>query len=600
MKTKIQVIFLGLTVVLFSACDKKYTNSGFPSVITISAVPTGNSSMKFSGQILWRNPGEINEYGFIWQTNDDPVLKPGFKVNLGTKIKSDNFQSDVSYSIKKGSKYIVRAYALCGKTKIFGEKIEFISEIDLPTKLSEFKPSSGFLGDTITITGQKFNSTLAYNQVKFDTLTSKIISVNDTVLRCIVPLQLHTKFSTIKVITNGIEGTFSEKFTLLEPIITSVSSNKIKYGSTLTIYGINFNPASGVNSVIITGNSRTYTLTPSFVSTDSIKVEIYNQQSPTEILNLSSFTFGIKAFDRIYSSDVTVSLISSWKRTTDFPGAGRYMSSIFTLNGNCYIGAGAGYGVVLKDLWKFSPASESWSRMADLPGVARVYPRAVSDLSFGYLGSGYTADNSSRYQLYDFYKYDPLTNSWSVIPDYPDNIASYYVGYTVSVNGRPYISLSNSVLTMRELKNDIWSPVATIQDMIDCPASGVFAIGKKFYVVVGYRINNTLSNAVWEFDSDNGIWTKKTNFPGPARYAPAFFSIGNYGYYGCGMSTSSQQLKDIWRYEPAKDKWIRLEDFPAGIRSHLVSTSDGKSGFAGLGIIMSTVTYCNDFWRYDP
>jgi N-acetylneuraminic acid mutarotase len=136
--------------------------------------------------------------------------------------------------------------------------------------------------------------------------------------------------------------------------------------------------------------------------------------------------------------------------------------------------------------------------------------------------------------------------------------------------------------------------------MIDCPASGVFSIGKKYYVVVGNRINNTVSDAVWEYNSDNGVWTKKSNFPGAARYAPAFFSIDSYGYYGCGMATTSQQFKDMWRYDPTKDRWIRLEDFPADIRSHLVSTSDGKSGFVGLGIIMSSVTYCNDFWRYDP
>jgi N-acetylneuraminic acid mutarotase len=153
---------------------------------------------------------------------------------------------------------------------------------------------------------------------------------------------------------------------------------------------------------------------------------------------------------------------------------------------------------------------------------------------------------------------------------------------------------------MRELVNDMWSSVTTIPDMTDCPASGVFSVGNKYYVVLGFRINNTLSNTVWEYNSDSGVWTKKSNFPGAARYAPAFFSIGNYGYYGCGMSTTSQQFKDIWRYEPAKDKWIRMEDFPAGIRSHLMSISDGKSGFIGLGIIMSSVTYCSDFWRYDP
>jgi N-acetylneuraminic acid mutarotase len=238
--------------------------------------------------------------------------------------------------------------------------------------------------------------------------------------------------------------------------------------------------------------------------------------------------------------------------------------------------------------------------MADLPGMARVYPSAFSNQTNGFLGAGYSTDNSSRIQLYDFYKYDPQSNTWSSIPNYPDNIGNYYVGYSVTVSGRPFISLSNQLLTMRELANDTWNSFSTIPEMIDCPAAGVFSIGKKFYVLVGNRINNSVSNSVWEYNTENQTWTKKSNFPGAARYAPASFSIDNYGYYGCGMSTTSQQFKDIWRYDPANDKWIRIEDFPGGIRSHLIGLSAGKSGFMGLGLDFSGPIYFNDFWKYDP
>jgi len=118
-----------------------------------------------------------------------------------------------------------------------------------------------------------------------------------------------------------------------------------------------------------------------------------------------------------------------------------------------------------------------------------------------------------------------------------------------------------------------------------------------FYVGIKTATNIIMSDKKVNLVSS---WTKVKDFPGTARYAPGFFSIGNYGYYGCGMSTSSQQYSDMWRYDPADDKWIRMHDFPGGIRSHLVSTSDGKSGFEGLGILMSPVTYCSDFWKYDP
>jgi N-acetylneuraminic acid mutarotase len=238
--------------------------------------------------------------------------------------------------------------------------------------------------------------------------------------------------------------------------------------------------------------------------------------------------------------------------------------------------------------------------MADIPGPARAYPRAFSNESYGFLGSGYTADNKTRSQLYDFYRYDPKSDTWSAVSNYPDQILNYYVGYSVVVKGQPYISLSNVVPVMRKFTNDSWISVATIPEMIDCPAAGVFAVGNKFYVVVGNRINNSSSNSLWEYNADQDKWTRKSDFPGPARFAPGFFSIGNYGYYGCGKSTDQVQYNDMWKYDSTIDKWFRIEDFPGGMRSHLISSSDGKMGYMGLGIVFWNVTYCRDFWTFNP
>jgi len=383
-------------------------------------------------------------------------------------------------------------------------------------------------------------------------------------------------------------------------ILYSLSSYGAKYGTVLSIYGKNFDTTPGTYNIILNDSIKLYTLTPLSVSSDEIKAEIYNQENPSELLNIKSFYVGVKTAGAVLWCKNKVSLYSSWRKVAEFPGAARYMTPSFLLDGDCYIGCGAGNGKVFKDFWKYSCSKDSWTRLADFPGAARAYPMAFSNSVNGFLGSGYTQDNSTRSQLYDFYRYSPQTNTWSAISDYPDTVKKYYVGYTVNVNGRPFISLSNNELTMREYVKDSWKPVKTIPDMIDCPASGVFSIGRKFYVIVGNRINNSVSNAVWEFDSENESWTKKSDFPGPARYAPGFFSIGNYGYYGCGRSTDKLQYNDMWRYDPARDKWIRIEDFPGGIRSHLISISDGKSGYMGLGIVFWSVTYCRDFWRYDP
>jgi len=749
-----------------TTCDKKYSDREFPSVITVSAETMEPEGILFSGEIIIRNAGEIQETGFIWQSGTDPLEKPGYKINLGAPSKSGPFQTNIFSSITKDSKYFVRAYAVSGNVKVFGEKLEFESDSELPVILKNFEPSTGHVGDTIKITGVRFNSSLSLNQVKFDTLDSQITSVNDTVLYCIIPIRLNTRLSTIKVISSGSIVEFDSKYTLvtpsinsfnpqeafmgdfvkisgsgfhrqsnlnliklgdlpvntlssneseiifqvpytidtlcyisvsvsgqkavskdriaislphfnmftpssagsldtimlnitnlkpeknvsvyfnnipariilrdrfvlqvevpisltqeyselkvivdgeayifptsfrlLSPTITGVSSGNIKYGNILTIYGKNFLSIPGASYVYLKGGSETYILTPMFVSADSIKVEIYNQQQSNQLLNLSSYRLGIKTFEKLIWSDFDISLVSSWGRVQDFPGNGRYKTTSFSLGGNFYTGGGAGNGMAFNDFWKYNPDNNSWSRMADVPGLPRVYPRSFSNSTNGFLGSGFTADNASKSQLIDFYKYSPETDSWSPVSNYPDNILNFYPGFTVTVNGRPYASLSNQALLMREMINDSWISRPTISELIDCPAAGIFSIGNKFYVIIGYRINNTSSNAVWEYNTANGNWTKKSDFPGPPRCSSAFFSIDNYGYYGCGMQPDLTQFKDMWRYNPSNDKWIRIEDFPGGLRSHLIGSTVGQYGFVGLGLLQYPVTYLKDFWKFNP
>jgi len=202
-------------IIVLTMCDKEFATREFPSVFTISAVPKGNEAIIFSGNIIWRNSGEIKEMGFIWQVGEDPINKPGFKINIGAKAKSGNYQAEISSSLKKDSKYILRAYAITGNIKTYGEKVEFVPDSELPIILKKFEPITGHSYDTVKITGERFNSTLSFNQVKFDDLDSRIIEVNDTVLKCLVPYGIKSNQSTIKVITNGLEGSFNEEFTSL-------------------------------------------------------------------------------------------------------------------------------------------------------------------------------------------------------------------------------------------------------------------------------------------------------------------------------------------------------------------------------------------------
>jgi hypothetical protein len=365
-----------------------------------------------------------------------------------------------------------------------------------------------------------------------------------------------------------------------EPSIQSLSASNVKYGQTLTVTGNNF---SQVSQVFLGSSSQYIIATPKSSSETAIGIEVYNHQDPTRLLEFSVFRVGL-----VYNGGITwsepVNIAGSWARMADLPAPARYKAGYFSVGGKFYTGCGASEGITLRDFWRYDPPSNNWTQMADFPGVSRVYAMGTADNNYGYMGTGHTADNSSRIQLYDFYKYNPGTNVWSTIPDYPDLINNFFLNYSISVNGHPYVSLSNVVQNTREIVNDSWVSHPNVSDLMDSGGNPVFVFGNSYYVICGYRFGTMIiNNAVWEYNTLTSTWIRKANFPGPARNLAIFFTIGNYGYMGCGTTPANQQFTDMWRYNPSNDSWIRIEDFPGGKRSHAVSASIGDYGFAGFG-----------------
>ncbi|HEX2969101.1 MAG TPA: hypothetical protein VHO46_08330, partial [Bacteroidales bacterium] len=100
-----------------------------------------------------------------------------------------------------------------------------------------------------------------------------------------------------------------------EPLLTSVSSASVRYGSILTVYGANL---GSITEVCIGSASQYIVVTPASMSADSIKIDIYNHENPLQLLPFSAFKIGIKYHGGSkWTDQVTIS--SSWKRLADFP-----------------------------------------------------------------------------------------------------------------------------------------------------------------------------------------------------------------------------------------------------------------------------------------
>src|SRR6185312_2072168 len=92
------------------------------------------------------------------------------------------------------------------------------------------------------------------------------------------------------------------------------------------------------------------------------------------------------------------------------------------------------------DFYEYNPASDTWSKIADFPGVGRENGVSFEINGIGYMGLG--TDYTYSVQYKDFWRYDPVGKTWARMADYPGSatIANTYF----SCNGKGYVGLGNN------------------------------------------------------------------------------------------------------------------------------------------------------------
>jgi len=175
---------------------------------------------------------------------------------------------------------------------------------------------------------------------------------------------------------------------------------------------------------------------------------------------------------------VTIALISraqdTWKKKADFGGGTRGYAVGFTIGSKGYISTGdnfaghkdcweyepttnvwtqkANYGGGLTssgegfsigskgyllgggktDFWEFDPVANTWIQKANFPGPVRIWGVGFSIDNKGYIGTGSNYINNNWVNYKDFYRYDPITNTWMQKADFGGlertNAAGFSVG----------------------------------------------------------------------------------------------------------------------------------------------------------------------------
>ncbi len=373
-----------------------------------------------------------------------------------------------------------------------------------------------------------------------------------------------------------------------DPELLSFSPEKGNAGTLVTIRGKFFGEDS-VNA-IVQFNGRPATRIHSY--SDSL---IIAEVSP----GTTSGRITVVADGRSVTTDDEFDILpGTWLRKRDIPFSSfdaRGNGVGFATGGFGYYGVGYNGGTTLKDFWKYDAVGDAWSAVADCgidfqAGVSMV----INGKLYTGLGQAFSQNPSIMKQIWE---YDPATNTWTRKGDFPGTARWGAVG--VSIGDKGYVGLGvpggGSVLLdwwEYDPGTDNWTQKKDFPAGAPMHFATAMVVNNRIFAgISSYRY----SNAWYEYLPATDTWARRRDFPGIVSFSPAMFVIGNKGYVVGGG-------EECWAYEPSTDTWTQQ----AFIRSIIAGSGfslNGKGYFlpgVGGGGSTSSTYWNKEVWEFTP
>jgi len=288
-----------------------------------------------------------------------------------------------------------------------------------------------------------------------------------------------------------------------------------------------------------------------------------------------------------------------WFEKSNFGGEARHRASSFSIGNYGYIGLGhinSGIDVEYEDFWKYDPSTDSWTQIANYPEGKCYHATCFSIGEKGYVGTGRLENGTFSKK---FFAYDPDFNTWTPIADLPGLERRGAVAF--AINGKGYVgtgqTTSGYAADFYEYNPGLnqWIVRQTFPGAVRTSAVG-FSIGNLGYIGTG-NTNVGSTNDFYQFNPATNSWSIKATVGPTPRQEAAGFSLNGMGYIGTGDDFSSgNNYSDMWEYSPLSNTWVQIEDFAGTARRYLTAFTIGSRAYAGTG---TNGTNFRDFWMYD-
>lgn len=398
-----------------------------------------------------------------------------------------------------------------------------------------FNPDSGRIGTQIIITGTGFAVT-TNSLVFINNTAAKVVSTTTTELT--VQVLEGTTTGKISVTANGKTATSLTDFVVLKD---SVPADSTVTNKNVWTRKADFPPGSAVfvNGFSVGGNGYFF------------RGKTLWQYNPTT---------------------------NKWSQKKTLPSkTSRRFGFCFVIGSKTYVGLGANqegeyfYDASnsstynYKEVWEYDAVQDKWTQKADFPGVARVVPFSFVVNGTGYMGGGDTT-NANSSSTHDFWKYEPATDKWTQLNDFPAVDPIGFSGFSLA--GAGYV-----------LEAGPGNPTA--------PTSGPY------------------SNVLWKYNTATDTWERKASLPNADFVSAVTFTIAEKAYVALGVASNnpnntSAERADFWMYDPALNQWTKKADAGGGVRWLGSGFAIGGKGYVGLGTGSIEDNVKSDFWEYTP
>lgn len=420
-------------------------------------------------------------------------------------------------------------------------------------KIDTFEPRNVTFGDTILISGLNFDSRLARNKVYLGTTEAEVVSANRNELKVIVPKELTSGSDKIIVKSQFQESISTESYSLLAPEINEFP-NCSRSNDLITITGNYFHHDLFRNTVRV-GESEAQVLSG---NSNQLQIRLPFGPFPNGDEKISVSYLGISG-----ESENSICISDEWLMISNtLPFAFYGDIGTFVINSTAYvISRPSDYLDNQRYLWKFNESDLTWTKQ-NLP-----FPYSSSRTGRAQ-GNGESAFVYTAADNDNFWEFDGSTEKWIQRPDFPgprrDRSATFSIGENIYVGigsdfevylGKGY----NDFYKYSPITNS-WTRVANFDTSSGSQRTeaSTFTIGNKAYLVGGASSTGTTDS--WTYSEASNSWSRIADF-GSARTYTTAFTLNGKGYVANGSRIGGgSSLKDCFVYDPNSNSWTNFYD----------------------------------------